>query len=49
MPKKKKQADMKIEKAIDATVEEVIEKMPGKEKEKLGNELGHVDLDYTRI
>ncbi len=47
--KKKKQADVKLDKAIDSTVEEVFQKMPSKDKEKLTNELGRVDLDYTRI
>jgi len=42
--------DAKLEKAMDETVEEEIEKMPARKREKLAEELtSGADIEYTRI
>ena len=43
-----KREDIKMDKAIDHTVEEAFEKMPIRKKEKLENDLKYTNLEYQR-
>ena len=44
-----KQADEKLDKMVDETVEKEFEAMPSSKKEKLENELKYLTTEYTRM